>query len=364
MVQNNIKYNPFIRTKDTTGMVMADVVISLLPCIFMAYWAFGVSVLSLIAVSVGSALVAEFLFSLVFMHRLDTLGDGSAIVTGILLAFTLGAFTPLYIVSFGAAMAVVFGKLLWGGLGRNVFNPALTGREFMTVFFPSVMTSGAIWYNFEAVNHSSLSLTGNTLIDELLFKSSGAAGEYSIVCLTLGGLYLLLRRRISWHVPFCLLAVFTAALLIMRSVGAEHMGYSLGGLILGAVFMATDMPSSPSTSAGKCYYGAMTGLTAAIFILMGLKYEYMSYSILLLNGAAPFITRYFKPRIWGIPYDYKNSAITWTVLTICILVAAVLIGWLSAEGIHIALYFVDILIVYCIIRFIIAGWKMPVKQNQ
>lgn len=354
MVQSNITYNPFIRTKDTTGRVMSDVIISLIPCIFMAYWAFGVSVLALIAVSVGSALIAEFLFSLIFTHRLDTLSDGSAVVTGILLAFTLGAFTPLHVVSFGAAMAVIFGKILWGGLGRNVFNPALVGREFMTVFFPTVMTSGAIWYNFDAVNHSSLSLTGNTLIDELVFKSSGAVGEYSIVCLTLGGLYLLLRRRISWHIPFCLLTTFTIALFVMRAAGVENTTFSLGGLILGAVFMATDMPSSPSTSGGKCYYGAMIGLTAAVFIMMGLKYEYMSYSILLLNGAAPFITRYFRPRIWGVPYDYKRSALMWITLTVCILSVAFFIGWISAMGINIALYLVDILIVYCVIRFIIA----------
>lgn len=352
MVQSNVKYNPFIRTKDTTGKVMLDVIISLLPCVFMAYWAFGMSVLSLIAVSVGSALIAEFLFSAVFTQRFDTLGDGSAIVTGMLLAFTLGAFTPLHVVSFGAAMAVIFGKMLWGGLGRNVFNPALVGREFMTVFFPTVMTSGAIWYNFEAVNHSSLSLTGNTLIDELVFKSSGAVGEYSIVCLVLGGLYLLLRHRISWHIPFCLLAVFTIAFLVMRSSGVENMSFSLGGVILGAVFMATDMPSSPSTFAGKCYYGGMLGLAAAVFILMGLKYEYMSYSILLMNGAAPFITRYLKPRIWGMPYDYKHSALVYVILTVCILVAVLLIGWITSLGVNLALYLVDILIIYCVIRFV------------
>lgn len=357
MKQSNIIYNPFIRTKDTTGKVMADVIISLLPCIFMAYMAFGTSALSLIAVSVGSAIVTEFLFSLIFCGKFDSVNDGSAIVTGILLSFTLGAFTPLHVVAFGAAMAIIFGKLLWGGIGRNIFNPALVGREFMTVFFPAVMTSGAIWYNADAVNHASLSLSGQPLIDELFFKSSGAVGEYSIFCLVLGGLYLLLRRRISWHIPFSLLTVFIIALYVMKALGAEDLNFSLGGVILGAVFMATDMPSSPSTNSGKCYYGGMLGLTAAIFILMGLKYEYMSYSILLLNGAVPFICRYFKPRIWGMPFNYSTAALHWTVLTVCIIAVTLLIGLSHSLGFNVVVYLLDILILYCIIRFIVSDKK-------
>lgn len=347
MKENNTYSNPFIRTRDTTEWVMLDVVIALLPSLFMAYWAFGTAALSLVAVSVGSALAAEFLYSLLFNRRLDTLHDGSAVVTGLLLAFTLGAFTPLPVVSFGAAAAVVFGKLLWGGLGRNVFNPALVGREFMTVFFPSVMTSGAIWYRFDAVNHAALSLTGHSLIDELLFKSSGAVGEYSIVCLTLGGLYLLLRRRISWHIPFSLLAVFTLSLWVMRLLGTEGLSFSLGGVILGAVFMATDMPSSASTPAGRCYYGAMIGLTAALFILLGLRYEYMSYSILLLNGAAPFIDRYIRPRVWGMALHPVETTLHYVLLTVAILAVALGIGWYHS---FLTPYLVYAFILYLTIR--------------
>lgn len=355
MKQSNSIYNPFIRTTDTTSRVMLDVIISLIPCIVMSYMAFGVSALSLIAVSVGSALIAEFLFSLVFCNRLDTLSDGSAVVTGILMAFTLGAFTPLYVVSFGAVMAVIFGKLLWGGIGRNLFNPALVGREFMTVFFPTVMTSGSIWYNADAVNHASLALSGNTLLDELIFKSSGALGEYSIACLTLGGLYLLLRRRITWHVPFTLLTVFIISIFVMKALGAENLSFSLGGLILGAVFMATDMPSSPSTASGKCYYGGMIGLTAALFILMGVKYEYMSYSILLLNGVVPFISRCFKPRIWGMPFNYSSVVLGAVVITVCVVIVTVLISLAASSKFNLILYLLDVYILYCIIRFVLAN---------
>lgn len=357
MQRNNIIYNPFIRTQDTTSRVMADVVVALLPSIVMAYMAFGVSALSLIAVSVGSALVAEFVFSLVFNHRIDTLGDGSAVVTGLLLAFTLGAFTPLHVVSFGAAMAVIFGKLLWGGLGRNVFNPALVGREFMTVFFPSVMTSGSIWWNMDAVNHTALHWTGNSVFDQLLFNPSGAVGEYSIAGLVLGGLYLLLRRRISWHIPFSLLAVFIVVLYFASDGWTHQMHFSLGGLILGAVFMATDMPSSPSTPWGKCFYGALVGLTAALFIVLGVKYEYMSWSILLMNGAAPFITRYLRPRVWGMKPNYGMQALH--MLGVCVAVVAICLiagrPWFSS--LHMVQYLLYVLIAYCIVRFVWVDMK-------
>lgn len=364
MTQNNRLLNPFIRTKDSTEMVMLDVIIALIPSIIMAWVAFGVSVLSLIAVSVGSALAAEFLFALIFLHRVDTLGDGSAIVTGLLLAFTLGAFTPLPVVSFGAAAAVIFGKLLWGGIGRNMFNPALVGREFMTVFFPAVMTSGSIWYNPDAVNHASLTVTGHPLFDDLLFRSSGAVGEYSIAALALGGLYLLIRRRITWHIPFSLLLTFTLSILLLNALGVEGLSFSLGGVVLGAVFMATDMPSSPSTTAGKYFYGGMLGLAAAVFILLGVRYEYMSYSILLMNGAVPFINYCFRPRIWGQEYNYPLAIYRGALLFFCILAVTVLISLASDAGFNPVMYLTGIFIAWLIVTFCMSEYKeLCEKEN-
>lgn len=330
MQANKIVYNPFIRTSDTTSRVMVDVIIALLPTLFMTWWAFGMAALSLVAVSVGSALVAEYVFSIVFLRKFDTLNDGSAIVTGLLLAFTLGAFTPCHVVAFGSAMAVVFGKLVWGGVGRNLFNPALVGREFMAVFFPAVMTSGTIWYEASAVNHSG---GAGGLFDSLLFNPSGALGEYSIACLVLGGLYLVLRNRISWHIPFSLFLVFVLSVFAVKTVSpVSTPSFSLGGLMLGALFMATDMPSSASTPWGKCYYGGMIGLVAVLFIVLGLKYEYMSYSILLLNGFSRIISRVFRPRVWGERLDWATRLWQGSLLTVAVLAAMYLVAVLHQTG--------------------------------
>ncbi len=305
MPSNNKIYPPFVRANDSTSKVMSDVMLALLPCVILSYFAFGFVPLMVILVAVGSALLTEFVFSMLFWNKTDSITDGSGIVTGILLSCTIGAFTPLYVVAFGGGMSVLFGKLLWGGLGRNMFNPALVGREFMTVFFPAVMTSGNIWYDKTAVNLSSINLFGNEMLNGLFFKPSGAIGEYSILFLTFGGLFLLFRRRISWHIPFALFAIFALALFLLILSG-NTISFSLGGLMLGAIFMATDMPSSASTSSGKVFYGAMIGLSAILFILNGVKYEYMSYSILLLNAFVRPIDWTFRPRVWGRKMDWSN----------------------------------------------------------
>jgi electron transport complex protein RnfD len=282
-----------------------------------------------ILVAVGSALFTEFLFSILFGGKTDSLSDCSAIVTGTLLAFTLGPFTPLYIVAFGGSMAVLFGKLLWGGVGRNRFNPALIGREFMTIFFPTVMTSSAIWYDRTAVNLQAINLFDGDLLNQLLFKPSGAIGEYSLLLLTLGGLYLLFRRRISWHIPLSLLTVFTLSLLIFSGSG---LSFSLGGLLLGAIFMATDMPSSPTTHGGRLFYGAMIGLTAILFIRNGIRFEYMSYSILLLNAFAHPITRLFRPRGWGRQLELLSRLGQVISLTIILLISTFALIYLHHAG--------------------------------
>lgn len=356
MMQRNKLYNPFVRTADTTQRVMLDVIIALIPAIVMAWVAFGASALGLIAVSVGAALVAEWLFGLIFEGRPTSVLDGSAIVTGILLALTLGAFTPLHVVAFGAATAVIFGKLLWGGLGRNLFNPALTGREFMTVYFPAAMTSGAIWYKYEAVNYASLSWLGDGLWGQLLFKPAGAVGEYSVLALVIGGLYLLWRRRISWHIPLALCLTFTVFLSLTRLFSpATEVQFSLGGLLLGAIFMATDMPTSASTGWGKVYYGAMIGLTAWLFILWGVRYEYMSFSILLLNGFSRLINWPFRPRVWGTSLDLPHRAGQAAALTVAILAVAYVIVLIKDLGL--LPYLIYAFILYCIIRYIISLWR-------
>lgn len=327
---------PFIRRKDSVWEVMSDVLLALIPCAAMSYLAFGSTPFFVMLVAVVSAVVAEFIFASVFLKRTDTLKDGSALVTAILLAFTLAPFTPWYVVAFGSAMAVVFGKILWGGLGHNLFNPALVGREFMTVFFPLAMTSRAIWYDASEVNISKLDVFGflgdgsfTDYLNSLFFKPSGAIGEYSVVFLIVGGLYLLLRCRISWHIPFALLVTFFILLQLFSDL---DISFSLGGVLLGTIFMATDMPSSPSTNSGKLYYGAMIGLTAIIFILSDVRYEYMSYSILLINGFSRLITWAFRPRVWGIEIDWLPRISYGIILTLGIILFAIIIILLHQYG--------------------------------
>ncbi|MDR1653408.1 MAG: RnfABCDGE type electron transport complex subunit D [Prevotellaceae bacterium] len=298
--------NPYIRTSDNVQRVMFDVIISLLPLLFFAWAAFGFLPLLSVVVSVSSAVAAEFLFSLVFFRNKKTVVDLSAVVTGMLLAFTLAPFTPLYVVAFGGAAAVIFGKLLWGGLGRNVLNPALVGREAMTVVFAAAMTARTIWFNDDYANYAQInpfSLFGSSALTDycntLFFRPSGAIGEYSALFLMLGGLYLIIRKRISWHIPFAILMVFAAASWLTT------VRFSLGGVLLGAIFMATDMPSSATTNGGKLFYAALIGIVAIVFLLFGINYEYMSYSILLVNAFSRPVSNAFAPRIWG--HEAQNA---------------------------------------------------------
>lgn len=339
-------YTPFVRKEDNTTRVMTDVIFALVPCIVFSWLAFGFVPLMVVLVAVGSAMLTEFLFTTIFVGKTDSLADGSAIVTGILLAFTIAPFTPLYVVAFGGSMAVLFGKLLWGGLGRNVFNPALVGREFMTIFFPLVMTSRTIWYDRTAVNLSNINIFDNKFIDQLIFKPSGAIGEYSVLFLIVGGLFLLIRRRISWHIPFGLLVAFTAFLFIFSG---HNIQFSLGGLLLGAIFMATDMPSSASTQWGKLYYGAMIGIVAIVCILNDVRYEYMSYSILLLNAFVKPVNWVFRPRIWGEKLDILTRSWQGIALTASILITTFAVIYLHHIGGIMYLLFAYIL--FCVVWY-------------
>ncbi|MBK5719981.1 RnfABCDGE type electron transport complex subunit D [Dysgonomonas sp. Marseille-P4677] len=356
MQYNKIVYAPFVRKGISTSQIMTDVIISLLPCVAISYLAFGFVPLMVILVAVGSAVVAEFFFSTIFFKNTDSIADGSAIITGILLSFTIAPFTPLYVVAFGGGMAVIFGKLLWGGLGLNIFNPALVGREFMAVFFPAIMTSRTIWYDKTAINVSEINLFGDKFFDQLIYKASGAIGEYSVLLLILGGLFLLIRRRISWHIPTSLLIAFSVLLLFFSYFTDYKIQFSLGGLLLGAIFMATDMPSSTSTKYGKLYYGAMIGIVAIICILNDVKYEYMSYSILLLNAFVHPINWVFRPKVWGEKLDIY--ARLWQGVSVT---GAVLITTFSVIYLHhlgAIMYLLFIYILYCIIRFIARSSKV------
>lgn len=346
---------PHIQPKGNSAkVVMLDVIIALLPLIGVAWIAYGNVALQLIGITVSTALVTELLFSAFLLRKYTSILDGSAVITALLLACTLSPATPWYVAAFGAFSAVLFGKILWGGLGKNRFNPALVGREFMSVFFATAMTSSTIWDTKSLVNIPATDLFPgieysylSSYLNGLLYKTTGALGEYSIACILLGGMYLIVRKRISWHIPLSLLTVFS--LLFWFVPDGDDLKFSLAGVLLGTIFMATDMPSSPVNSNGKLYYGAMIGAVAFILIAGGVRYEYMSYSILLLNGFSDRISSVFKPVAWGAVNDWKKRIETIFLLTLTILGFA--LGILSLYYYEIISYLVYLYIIYLIFKF-------------
>ena len=303
-----LSFTPYIRTETDVRNIMKDVIISLFPAIIASGLVYGINALLLIATSVLSAVVTEKLFSKIFLDDTNSIHDLSAIITGILLAMTLAPLTPLPIVIFGAAMAVIFGKLMYGGIGKNILNPAVVGREFMTVFFSVSMSSGAIWFSQKALLLPKINFFANfykapftSYLDELLLSSSGSLGLYSTFALILGGLYLLLKNRISWHIPVSLFATFFLITMLLK----EDTSVSIGGLLLTGIFMATDMPTSPSFAGGKIYYGIMLGLIIVLLSLLGIKNETLSYVLIILNPFTKFINKVFRPVVFG--YNVKEE---------------------------------------------------------
>lgn len=347
--------NPYIKPGFSgVNAVMLDVIIALLPLVAAAWFAFGNLALSLIGTAVAFALLTDFISSVVFLKKYDTAFDGSAIVTGLLLSFTLSPLTPWYVVAFGAVTAILFGKILWGGLGKNKFNPALLGREFMAVFFASAMTSPHIWDTKSLVNIPAQNLFPGIesgylsgYLNGLVYKTTGALGEYSVLLIIAGGLYLLIRKRISWHIPFALLSVFTLMMWLIED--GDDLKFSLAGMLLGTLFMATDMPSSPVTAQGKLYYGAMIGLVTIMLIAANVRYEYLSYSILILNGFSQVISKVFRPRAWGEQPDRKKKAEQLFLLSMSVI--GVTLAVISLYYYNMLHYLIYVYIVYIIIKF-------------
>ncbi len=356
--------NPYIKSNISVRGVMTDVIISLLPLVAVAYLAYGWTALAVIATSIIFALLTEFLSSCILLGRKNTIFDGSGIITGLLLAFILSPNTPLHVVAFGAVSAIIFGKVLWGGIGKNKFNPALLGRELMAVFFPAIMNGAALWAKKVSINIPSLhgfsffeSDVMNAFSDSLIYKTSGALGEYSILGIALGGFYLLMRNRISWHIPFSLLASFAIGAWLLQ--GGMQMKYSVAGILFAAIFMATDMPTSPVTPNGKLFYGAMIGVVSLILIKTGVRYEYMSYSILILNGFAGYVNKIFRPRVWGGKVDWMTRTEDMFLLALSILMVAFAIS--ALYNYHFIPYLIYIFIVYLILKFIFVYHKQLSK---
>ena len=310
--------SPHIRSSETTRRIMLDVIIALMPTLFAGVWIFGLRALMIALVSVASCIAAEALFCLV-CRKPVTVGDGSAAVTGLLLAMTLPATVPYWLVAVGGIFAVVLVKGMCGGLGQNVFNPALAARALLMLLFPVWMVRyaapGADLPVFgttvdtvtaaTALHHMVMpSLPHVTLADAFLGKMSGTIGEVSSLALLLGAAWLLYRKVINIRIPASYLGTIAVLTLVFHKTDTplQWMLYSLlsGGIILGAFFMATAYASSPVTPLGQVIYGIGCGVFTVIFRYFGLFPEGFTYAILLMNACSWAIDRYTAPRRFGV----------------------------------------------------------------
>ena len=300
--------SPHIRGDFRSSRLMLDVCIALLPALAMGTWVLGVRSLLVVAVSILSAMGAEWLYALLTKKR-NTLPDCSAMVTGLLLAMTLPASIPLYQAALGSAFAIVVVKLMAGGLGQNVFNPALTARALMMVIWPvSMVRFNALGVDgvtaATPLHHMVMpALPEESLMDMFLGNIPGCIGEVSAAALILGGIYLVIRKVISPRIPVAYLGTVAVLTLIFSKTGnpIAWMLYSLtgGGVMLGAIFMATDYATSPVTAKGQILYGIGCGVLTVVLRYFGLYPEGVTYAILLMNALTWALDRYTAPRRFG-----------------------------------------------------------------
>ena len=299
--------SPHIRGDFKSSRIMLDVMLALVPAMVVGIWMHGFRSLIVTLVSISSCVFLEWMFSVVTKTR-NTVIDGSALVTGMLLAMTLPATVPYWLVIVGAAFAIIFVKALCGGLGQNIFNPALSARGFMMLIAPAYMV------RFEGVDGVTAAtplhhmvmpaLPEESILDMFLGNCPGSIGEISALALLVGGAYLVYRKVISPRIPLAYLGSVAVLTLLFHRTDApvDWMLYSLfsGGLMLGAIFMATDYATSPVTAKGQVIYGIGCGILTVIFRYFGLFPEGVTYAILLMNALVWIIDRYTAPRRFGV----------------------------------------------------------------
>ena len=324
---------PLLRQGMTTPTAMRDVIIALLPATGASLWFFGLSAVLILGSCIIGAIIAEWLFAN-GENRSESLRDSTAVLTGLLLGLTLPPGLPMWMAFLGGFVAISLGKVIWGGLGHNLFNPALLGRAFLLATFPIAMTT---WVpatgdaGFVSVYSGNLALpfmqaqvdavTAATPLGMLKFeqevtplanlmfgKTSGSLGETSGLLLLLGGVYLWLRRDLDWRIPVSILltvVLFSAALSLVDAARYPTPLFSVfsGGLLLGAIYMATDPVTSPVTPRGAWIFGIGVGLLVMLIRVYGGLPEGVMYAILLMNAATPLIDRYTQPRVFGRGVD-------------------------------------------------------------
>ena len=299
--QLTLSASPHIHSGRSTWSIMLDVIIALLPATVAGCVIFGLRALLVIALTVASSVGFEALFNLITKKK-QTVGDLSAIVTGLLLALNLPATVPLWQCVIGAMFAIVVVKCLFGGLGQNPVNPAITARVFMLVAFGSMAKTAFPTVVDTVAGATPLtSESATSLTDLLLGLHGGSIGETCAVALLVGFVYLLVRRVISWHLPVVFIGTVFVASLCMEGFDftAALAAVLSGGLLIGAIFMATDYVTSPITKGGKIVFGILLGVLTGIFRIYGNNAEGVSYAIIIANLLVPLIEKMTMPRPFG-----------------------------------------------------------------
>ncbi len=322
-----ITASPHLSAPDSTPRIMWSVVGSLAPVIVVAAYFFGPGALLVIAAATLGAMGTEGL-----VGKRGTLWDGSAAITGLLLGLTLPPGLPLWMAFLGGVFAVGFGKVIFGGLGQNVFNPALLGRAFLQAAFPVAMTTwpvlrgGGPWWAFQSSNFALPlmsagpdAITGatplglskfegtSTAVADLVFGGvGGSIGETSGIVILAGGAYLALKNYLNWRIPASIFLTVAFVMTALNMLDSERFPSAMfmlfsGGLMLGSVYIATDMVTSPVTNAGSWIFGIGIGLLVLIIRLWGGLAEGVMYAIILMNAVVPFINRATQPRVFGTP---------------------------------------------------------------
>lgn len=295
--------SPHIHCGRSTAGIMRDVIISLMPATIAGVMIFGLKSLLTIAVCVISCVVFEALFNIIAKKQ-QTVGDLSAAVTGLLLALNLSVNIPLWQCAVGSFFAIIIVKCIFGGIGNNIVNPAITARVFMLIAFETMAaTAFPVGYDVDAVASATpLSMEKlPSLMDLFLGNHGGAIGETCIAALLIGAVYLLVRRVITWHLPALFIGtvfVFSYFMEGFDAVAALSFLMS-GGLVIGAVFMATDYVTSPATAWGKVIFGVGAGLLTGLIRYFSVYPEGVSYAILLMNILTPFIDKWTQHKVFA-----------------------------------------------------------------
>lgn len=312
--------SPHAHSGLSTAQCMYGVLIALIPAFLVSIYFFGINALLVTATSVAACVLFEYLIQKYLLKGALTITDGTAVLTGVLLAFNLPSNIPLWIVIAGALFAIGIGKMSFGGLGNNIFNPALAGRIFLLISFPQQMTTwpqpspwGAGVDGITGPTTLNILKQGNVeeianidVINALIGNYGGSFGEVSAIALIIGFIYLIWRNIITWHIPVSIiLTVFLFSMAVSINHGLEYalifseLQIFSGGLLLGAIFMATDYVTSPMTPGGMILYGVLIGIITVVIRLWGAYPEGLSFAIFIMNGATPLINKYMKPKRFG-----------------------------------------------------------------